>query len=278
MYPQHSTVLRRGEPGDLWSVLLRPGFIDEQELWRALAAEAASEARLDYRSRLLIHEALSALAHHWGEELLARRLALIDSGQRLGRLWRDRFDQVGFASLPRRLVQSTSSQSIMQMLRELGQRLGQPVSIAIGGSCSLVLGDLIVRRTEAIDVVDEVPAAARQQPQLIDELAQRYALRLTHFASHYLPEGWPSRLRVLGRFGKLDARVVDPLDVLCGKLFSRRTKDLDDLRAAWGRIDPSALEERIRSSTGPLRSDPALAEAARHNWYILTGQEALPQV
>jgi hypothetical protein len=86
------------------------------------------------------------------------------------------------------------------------------------------------------------------------------------------------RTRSLGKFGVLSVRIVDPMDVLVGKLFSRRTRDLDDLRQAWTRIDLAALRSRIGSSTTRLRADPGLLADARRNWYILSGEADLPPV
>ena len=36
------------------------------------------------------------------------------------------------------------------------------------------------------------------------------------------------------------------------------------------------LRDRLQYNTADLREDERLAEAARHNWYVLTGDEALP--
>lgn len=261
----------------LWSIVLRPGQIGERELWHALIDGFASgEHQLDYRSRLLAHDALEALAQRWGTDSLRSRLSAVEEGDRLERLWQESFEEVGFASLRDRIVQTTAPDSILQLLRELGARLRQPARVIVGGSSSLLLADLVVRKTEDIDLVDEVPQAIRAQPELIDELARRYGLRLTHFASHYLPDGWEGRASSLGNFGKLDVRVLDPLDVLCGKLFSRRTKDLDDLRFALPKLDQAALRARLGSSTARLRADAALADAAAENWFVLTGESRLP--
>ena len=265
------------QPADnLWSLAFRPGQIDEQELWEALRHESRDDPT-DYRSGLLVHESLSTLAQRWGEVALDRRLdALGERGARLRRVWRSAFDEVGFPSLERRVVNATSRESILQMLRELGRRLRRPAQITVGGSSSLLLADLIVRRTADIDVVDELPEAIRAEPALVDELAARYELRLAHFASHYLPSSWKWRVSSLEPMGRLNVFVLDPLDVLCGKVFSKRSKDLDDLRAAWPNVDRDAFRERVRRDTAALRSDPALAEAAEHNWYVLTGEEGLP--
>ena len=263
---------------DLWTLVLRPGPVDAAELWRAVLSHAkASPGADDYRTRLLVRDALDALAERWGPGGLEGRLTALDEGgARIRQLWRTPFDEVGFATLRRRLVNATSRETILQLLRELGQRVRGPANVTVGGSSALVLADLVVRQTDDVDLVDELPEAVRAEPALVDELAARYGLRLIHFASHYLPAGWRGRAASLGRMGRLAVHVLDPLDVLCGKLFSRRTKDLDDVRAAWPAIDRAALRQRLIQNAAALRSDPKLAEAAAHNWYILTGESALP--
>ena len=65
--------------------------------------------------------------------------------------------------------------------------------------------NLLERRTDDIDVEDEVPSEIRSRHDLLDQLAKSYGLRLTHFQSHYLPEGWQSRLHLLGVFGRPQA-------------------------------------------------------------------------
>ena len=141
-----------------------------------------------------------------------------------------------------------------------------------------MLDSLIVRQTEDADLVDEVPEPLRREHELLAELARRYQLQLTHFQSRYLPDGWRSRIRSLGRFDRIDAFSVDSLDVLAGKLFSKRTKDLDDIRAAWPLIDPAVFRDRIARATSSLRSEPEFLANAQRNWYIVTGERDLPAV
>ena len=173
-------------------------------------------------------------------------------------------------------MEATSAEDLFSLLRDLGRRVHQPSSITVGGSLALIVEDLISRTTNDIDVVNELPQVIRQEHVLIDELAQRYRLRLAHFQSHYLPDGYEQRVHSLGRFGSITAFRVDPLDVLTGKLFSARTKDLDDVRLALPLIDRASFVDRIARTTSRWRADDRLREAAERNWYILTGDETLP--
>ena len=73
----------------------------------------------------------------------------------------------------------------------------------------------------------------------------------------------------------LEVRLVDPYDVFLGKLFSSRSKDLDDLRMMAERLDKTKLTQQYVATTGALRADNQLRSAAKRNWYILFG-ESLP--
>jgi hypothetical protein len=147
--------------------------------------------------------------------------------------------------------------------------------VSIGGSAALIVAGKLSRATEDVDVVDEVPAEIRTRYDLLERLAARYGLHIAHFQSHYLPTGWADRVRSLGRLGQLEVYLVDEYDVFLSKLFSRREKDRDDLRLLAPLLDRQTVIARLRDTTGPLRSDECLRQAAADNWYILFG-EPLP--
>ena len=69
---------------------------------------------------------------------------------------------------------------------------------------------------------------------------------------------------------------MDPIDVLTGKLFSKRTKDGKDLLVCWPNIDVDVLRDRLKHNTADLRKEERLLEAAQLNWYVHTGEETLP--
>jgi hypothetical protein len=264
---------------DIWSLIQNGGSIDAQCLLDALV-RAGSSLDADTRSRMLRRDAVAALIDYWGVEHVRRRLRWSGGESILDAAVERSPARVegGFNTLRERLVDATNPDSLLQMLRELGTQTSAPSSLTIGGSLALMLDSLIVRATDDADIVDEIPAPLRHEHALLDALANRYGLKLTHFQSHYLPDGWSQRIRSLGRFGKIDAFVVDSLDVLVGKLFSKRTKDLDDVRVAWSLIDQPSFRDRLARATGSFRSDPDLVASARRNWYILTGEDDLPPV
>ena len=172
-------------------------------------------------------------------------------------------------------MEHTRPATIEQFLRELGTSIHGPCRLNIGGSTGLILAGMLSRRTDDVDAVNEVPVAIRSNHELVEQLAARYGLRLAHFQSHYLPDHWETRLKSFGVFGHLQIFLVDPLDIALGKLFSRREKDLDDLRVLAPVVGKTNLQQRLQSSGEGLLSEPQFRENAQRNWYILFG-DSLP--
>jgi len=259
---------------DLWSMALGGGPLDAASLAAAIEQSAHGDSdSLDFRTRLLIRDSLDALEHHWGRDRLRRWLANAAAAKTLAEISRSQ-DNVppGFPSIRNRIVDSTKEEIVLQFLRELGLRCAQPARLEIGGPIALILAGVLSRRTEDIDLVDEVPVALRSQHKILDELANRYALRLIRFLSHFLPLDWKLRLHSMGKFGNLDVWRIDACDVFVGKLFSARIKDRDDLRAMLPHLSKATIEDRLRRFAGPLLAEPELARMASENWFVLFGQ------
>jgi hypothetical protein len=258
----------------LWDLVRASTQIDPDDLAQALESESG-RGELDFRTRLLIRDGIDALEQKWGPERVGGWLGSSPAGKQLQRLRLVEMGQRGFPSLEHRLMETTRRETVLQFLRDLGTRLSEPQKITIGGAFALVLEAGLSRHTEDIDVVDEVPAGLREHPEWLGSLASRYGLHLTHFQSHYLPVGWAGRVHSLGLFGQLQVFVVDALDVLVGKLFSAREKDLDDLRMLLPKVDKTQFVERLRSAGATFVAEERLHPNAQRNWYILYG-ETLP--
>lgn len=256
----------------LWRLARSGHRIDARELASALE-EQAHDPRPDFRTRLLIRDALRALAGHWGADRFGAWLADSAARDRLSAYLETDLGPEGFPTIVHRIMDATKPEAVLAFFRDLGSRVVRPARLDIGGSTSLILLANLSRQTDDIDAVDEVPAVIRTEHDLLDRLAKRYALRLTHFQSHYLPLGWKDRVHSLGRFGHLDVFLVDPYDVLVSKLFSAREKDLDDLRALAPRIDKQVLESRLLQWAGPLRAERRFTESAERNWYVAFGDQ-----
>ncbi len=242
-----------------------------------LAAGTTDPEDLDYRSRLLIRDSLDALAGHYGRPYIQSRISRLASAGALQATWNTKFDdETGFPSLKDRIMEPLTHDDVFSYLRDLACDVRTPTTVTIGGSVALILRDLLIRDTEDIDVVNEVPPTIRQLHATLDRLRERHELILGHFQSHYLPSGWESRTTLLETFGPLQVRLVDAIDVLLTKLFSVRSKDFVDLRSAWKLIDREAFRDRLVRETTELRSIERLLEPAKRNWYVLTGEDDLP--
>lgn len=259
-----------------WQIVKRGGAVDAIALLRAIADPATAGSE-EHRTQLLVRDAARALLGLWGPAVLRRRLALVHAPSSvIERLTDPATDEIGFPSLEHRTMETTSPDDVMAMLRELGREIRQPAQLIIGGSIALILDALIIHATEDIDIVDEVPELIRREHRILDDYMKRYGLQLTHFQSHYLPEGWRSRIRSLDRFGSIDVYLVDPYDILAGKLFSRRSKDLDHIRHALKLLDAQTFRDRVARSTGAFRREASINQIGKKNWYILTGEGDLP--
>ncbi|MCI0455661.1 MAG: DUF6036 family nucleotidyltransferase [Gemmataceae bacterium] len=262
---------------DLWDLVPGKPQIDPHDLAEAVESQAAEGGALDYRTRLLIRDSVEALKGYWGERRVKEWLASSPARAPIERICAESFERPGFPSIKERLMEKTDPATVEQLFRELGSRirLRHRVRLAVGGSVALILPGYLERATEDIDVVDEIPAEIRSQHALLDELRKRYGLLLAHFQSHYLPSGWENRLHYLDTFGDLQVYLVDAYDVFLSKLFSIRTKDLDDMRMLVPQLDKDTLTQRFKETTASMLAAEDLRKRAEQNWYILYG-EPLP--
>jgi hypothetical protein len=180
--------------------------------------------------------------------------------------------EVGFPSLMTRVVDATRAESITRFLRAVSLHVARPTQLFVGGSASLILSVNLTARIETVNVVDEVPAEIRTQYDLLESLAMRYGLRLAQFPSHYLPPDWQRRVRSVDVFDRLKVFIIDPVDVIAGKLFSTRLDDFCEVFAVAPRLDRDALVGCLRLAVNSLRTNLKLLTAATQNWYVLFGQ------
>ena len=260
---------------DLWEITRGKPTVDPEHLAEALENEV-SKPDLDFRTQLLIRDSIDVLADFWGRNRVESWLSNSPVGPALGSIWKSDLGPAGFPTLRKRVMNTIHPETVLNFLRDLGNSLSHPTQIIVGGSIALILSDELVRHTDDLDVVDEVPAEIRNQHAYLEELAGLYSLRITHFQSHYLPTGWRERIHSLGRFGRLDVFLVDSTDVFVGKLFSNRIKDRGDLLHLSRRMDNAKIAARLISSAAPLRSNEQLEKYAEHNWYVLYGEPLPP--
>jgi hypothetical protein len=259
---------------DLWRLVKYRPQVDPNDLADAVLRQISEEG-LDYRTRLLVRDSTEALRVFWGEDRFQAWLGRIPFRDRIDGIRNEEFERPGFPSLARRLMEKTDPEQIKTYFRELGTTVRKSLKIPVGGSVALIMPGLLSRETDDIDIVDEVPAELRNQHHLLHDLESRYGLKLAHFQRHYLPMGWENRMHYLDTFGELRVYLLDAYDVILSKLFSIRTKDLDDMREVVGQLDKAILAQRMKDTTVSMLAAPGLKERAEKNWYILFG-ESLP--
>jgi hypothetical protein len=258
---------------DLWGLVLNHQWIDPQEL-RAAVEDQVVRRDLDYRSRVLIRDSVKALRHYWGDKRVGEWLKESPLGGEIETICRGPWDDDrGFSYLKEQVVDPT--EDVQGFLRELGGLVRRPLKMAVGGSVALILPGYLSRPTQDLDVVDEVPEELRSKHNDVARIESRYRLQLAHFQQHYLPMRWQDRLHYLDTYGELTVYLVDVYDVLLSKLFSIRTKDLDDLRALKPQVEKETLARRLHDTCGSMLVAESLRQRAEQNWYILYG-ESLP--
>jgi len=255
----------------LWTLAKRQWF-DPTELPPAMEQQIRG-GDLDFRTKLLIRDGVAALREVWGAARTDDWLRNSPLRREIESICAEDLGRVGFPFLKARMVETTKSTDVEQLLRELGARLTRPARIVIGGSAALVLRQQLEKQTDDVDVVDELPPEIRADHDLLQELVKRFKLQLAHFQSHYLPEGWDSRVSSYGRFGKLDVFLVDSYDIAASKLMSPRTKDRDDLRALVAHLDKQTIATRVQTSCTTLLNEPDVRKNAELNWYVIYGDQ-----
>jgi hypothetical protein len=259
---------------NLWSLVRQRPQIDPGDLADAVRDQVRDQT-LDYRTRLLIRDSVEALRGFWGDPRMESWLAACPDAQRLRTICREPFSEVGFPSIRTRLMEKVEPKVERQFLEELGRRLHRDVRVYVAGSVALILPGYLVRHTDVIDVVGEVPEEVRDDHALIESLQRRYGLHLGHVQPHYFPKGWQDRAHSQAAFGRLQVLLLDVYDVVLSKLYRAREKDLDDLRVLIPQLKKETLVRKFKESAADLLAAPRLAEIATDNWKILFG-ESLP--
>jgi len=66
---------------------------------------------------------------------------------------------------------------------------------------------------------------------------------------------------------------VDALDIIAGKVFSARPKDLDDFRLLSPNLNKEELRQRVLQGSSSLISSDQNRRQAIKNWYIVHGDD-----
>lgn len=135
---------------------------------------------------------------------------------------------------------SLTAERILQGLAATGSKLGagSVVEILIVGGAAVLLTGLGTpdRNTSDVDVLavdpsrsdDELGAAAEAVGRELG-FPMDWLNRDVGLFRVALPDGWKSRRRAVGRYGRLHAYAASRQDLISMKLFGGREKDLEDL-------------------------------------------------
>jgi hypothetical protein len=155
-----------------YRLVTRPGPIDALTLLRAVSHPDLLKTD-EVRMQLLVRDSLRGLERHWGSSVLRRRLDTVGVNPSQLR-FDDLADEKGFTVLGERIVDATDPETLFQLLRDLGRRVHRDTALTIGGSLSLMLDAYVVRKTDGIDLVNEIPSPIRSEHALLAELTEKY--------------------------------------------------------------------------------------------------------
>ena len=254
---------------DPWRLVWGQPYIDARKLARALEEDLAHTPQPDFRTRLLVRDAARALKAYWGPEAFARWLTTSPQAERIGAILEERLGRTGYGNIRRRLVEGIDRGQIEQVFEMIGGGLRHLVEIDVAGSLPTLLEGLTCRPTDDIDVVNEVPAAIRDERTVLDEIWKKFGLKLGHVQSHYLPANWQNRKTLFGNFGNLRVYLANPIDVFVSKLSSKQEKHCDDLRVMAPHLDRIEVKQRLLTDGRAFLEVPRLREQIEANWHFV---------
>ena len=126
-------------------------YIDSRTLALAIEQDLQRDTRPDFRTRLLVRDATTALRSYWGAKKFSRWLADSPMGQRIRDILKEELGEPGFPTIRRRLVASIDSSEVRQIFDLLGRGIQGPIEVYIAGSIPTLIKGLTARPTTDID-------------------------------------------------------------------------------------------------------------------------------
>jgi len=254
---------------DPWSLVWGQPYIDAKRLANAIVTDLEQNPNPDFRTRLLVRDAVRALRRFWNKPRFTEWLRQNPVRSRIEQILAEQLGPQGFPHIRRRLVESNTAIQVRQILDLLGRDIHDRIDVYIAGSIPTLINGLTVRPTADIDFVDEVPAAIRKQRAKLEKIKASYGLTLGHVQSHYLPTDWRARCHSLGDYGRLRVYLVDEYDIFVSKLSSKQAKHLDDLRVLAGQLDESTARRRLLGPGKAFLDNPRLRSQIEKNWQFI---------
>ena len=262
---------------DPWRLVWGQPFIDSRTLASAIEQELAQSADPDFRTRLLVRDAVVALRDYWGLRRFAQWLAVSPVGSQVDEIMHEELGEPGYSTIRGRLVDSIDSTQLGQVFELLGRGIHGRVEIHIAGSVPTLIKGLTARPTDDIDLVDEVPEEIRRQRTLLRKIESEYGLKLGHVQSHYLPLQWKDRRRWFGDFGGLRVYALDEYDIFISKLSSKKQKHQLDLRVLALKLDKDTARHRLLNDGRIFLDDPKLRPQIEENWRFIFQEPLVPE-
>ncbi len=262
---------------DPWQLVWGQPYIDSQTLATAIEQDLERKTQPDFRTRLLVRDAATAIRSFWGSRKFTRWLSASPAGQAIRAILNEDLGEPGFPSIRRRLVNRIDSPQIHQIFEILGREIRSPVEIHIAGSIPTLIKGLTARPTADIDLVNEVPVEIRSQHAVLRTIESQFGLTLGHVRSHYLLARWEDRQQWLGDFGKLRVYLVDEYDIFVSKLSSKKEKHHLDLRVLAQKLDKGAAKRRLLTDGKVFLDDPDAKLQIEENWRFLFQEPLFPK-
>jgi Nucleotidyltransferase of unknown function (DUF6036) len=259
---------------DLWELIWGQPYIDAARLARAIELDLMDVAIPDFRSRLLVRDAVTAMRSFWGAKRFDLWLGASSAGESIRRILSEDLGETGFPFIRRRLVASIGSVEIKQIFDLLGRKIHDRVEVNIAGSIPTLIKGMTARPTADIDFVNEVPPEIRKQRGVIKKIEDEYGLKLTPVLSLYLPTNWEQRRHYLGDYGGLRVYLVDEYDIFVSKLSSAREKHKQDIRVLARVLDKQTAQRRLLKDGKVFLDEPLIRRRIEENWRFIY-QEAL---
>ncbi len=261
---------------DPWRLVWGQPYIDSRTLAAAIEQDLERDPHPDFRTRLLVRDAVVALRSYWGARRFSQWLEASPVGPQIRRILDEDLGEAGYSTIRRRLVDSIDSTQLSQIFEMLGRGIHGQVEVHIAGSIPTLIKGLTARPTIDIDFVDEVPAEIRSQRAVLRRIETEFGLKLTHAQSHYLPAHWRDRRQWLGNFGELRVYVVDEYDIFVGKLSRKKAKHQDDLRVLALALGKETAQHRLLTDGKAFLDDPKLRPQILENWRFIFQQPLFP--
>lgn len=252
-----------------WELIWGQPYIDANRLASAIEFELANNSRQDFRTRLLIRDAVHALMSYKTTKQFAEWLNRSPEKLKIEGILREDLGEVGFHNIRERLVTNIRRNELEQVFELLGRNVSKRTEVCLAGSIPTLMTDLTARPTDDIDFIDEVPDSIRQQRDMLNQIARKYGLTLGHVQSHYLPKNWETRRQLFGTYGNLLVYVADEYDIFVSKLSSKLEKHQDDLRVMSNQLNKEIIKERLKDDGKAFLESTFDRPTIESNWEFI---------